>query len=521
MSDSPKPSTSDLTLRQQIVRRKLNEDMAKILNRRPKSALDHFARSVVETRDWTIKEQQIRVLPFGLAQSIPLQLRDAGNALLEETRALNNQYVDSSFRTAEVILACDPDFLDLHARVQAWSVEVAKQLNFKLRHQAQKDPYRTFFNAYDTIVAPLDMGIVDGHERLYALVWETAVDLLPYQLLDNMLLRPGHCKIEHDGTAAHLPTLNLTRDLPSPRGRDYLSNVISMYAVESVAYMDNVVLTPLLAALRHDRTVPGPEDRESQYQQMFADLQEAYRYLLSSDRAERYMFSIPGTTCVATVSFLAPNGCARIVFADNVEKLRQGLHTNYVRGALSIGHDGRIHGWMHPWRTLGLVFGEDDALTLSWWLLKQIHPRMVDDYLRIERYYLHGNDERSAEPTGLEVPDETLLYVALAKASEESSVVDDYMADTASGTAREAADPASSTLPQLRRRYFFKLLERCGVEVAQGKGSEIKLLRKTRHPFRLGNHYGSNPTIPAFLAASILKRLEITRDEWIDALAAG
>jgi hypothetical protein len=81
-----------------------------------------------------------------------------------------------------------------------------------------------------------------------------------------------------------------------------------------------------------------------------------------------------------------------------------------------------------------------------------------------------------------------------------------------------AAD-ASNALPQLRRRYFFKLLERCGVEVAQAQGSEIKLLRKTKRPFRLGNHYGSNPTIPAYLAASILKRLDITREEWIDALA--
>jgi len=76
-------------------------------------------------------------------------------------------------------------------------------------------------------------------------------------------------------------------------------------------------------------------------------------------------------------------------------------------------------------------------------------------------------------------------------------------------------------LPQLRRRYFFKLLERCGVEVAQGKGSEIKLLRKSKRPFRLGNHYGSNPTIPAFLAASILKRLDITHQDWVEAIAAG
>lgn len=73
---------------------------------------------------------------------------------------------------------------------------------------------------------------------------------------------------------------------------------------------------------------------------------------------------------------------------------------------------------------------------------------------------------------------------------------------------------------QLRRRQFFKLLGRCGVSIEQGKGSEIKLLRDGWHPFRIGNHYGNNPTIPHVLAISILKRLGITRDEWLDSVAA-
>jgi hypothetical protein len=74
---------------------------------------------------------------------------------------------------------------------------------------------------------------------------------------------------------------------------------------------------------------------------------------------------------------------------------------------------------------------------------------------------------------------------------------------------------------QLRRRYFFKLLERCGVSIEQRKGSEIKLLRAGGHTFRIGNHYGNNPTIPFFLVINIIRRLGITRDEWLDSLAAG
>ncbi|MFZ3287931.1 MAG: hypothetical protein WA191_13940 [Telluria sp.] len=520
MSNSATPATNALTLQQQIVRRKLNDDMVKILNRRPASPLDRFAHNVVAASDWIVDEQPVRLLPLALCQLISLQQRDVGNALIEETRALNNQYVGCSFRTAEVMLAGDPDFLDLHARAQAWGEDVARQVNFKLRHQARNDPYRTFFSAYDSIIAPIDMTIVHGKERLYSMVWETVIDLLPYQLLDSMVFKPGHCTLSHDATAAHVPELTLACDMPSPRDRERFNTVISLYAVESVAYMDNVVLTPLLAALRQDHTMPGCKEERLQYQQMFTDMLEAYPYLMSSDRAERYMFSIPGTSCMAAFSFLSPSGCARIMFCDDAESLRRGLHTNFMRGALNVGYDGQIKWWMHPWRTLDAVFGPEDAVTLSWWLLKQVHGQLVKDYLNIEHYYLHGTNAQTAEPAACDLRDETLLYVALAKASKrEDAAADADLAESPAGPHADAGS-ASSMLPQLRRRYFFKLLEHCGVQVAQGKGSEIKLLRKTKRPFRLGNHYGSNPTIPAFLAANILKRLDITHEEWVDAIAA-
>lgn len=85
---------------------------------------------------------------------------------------------------------------------------------------------------------------------------------------------------------------------------------------------------------------------------------------------------------------------------------------------------------------------------------------------------------------------------------------------------QRCSDPIRENV-QLRRRQFFKLLGRCGVTIEQGKGSEIKLLRDGWHPFRIGNHYGNNPTIPCVLAISILRRLGITRAEWLDSVAAG
>ncbi|AOI99871.1 hypothetical protein [Burkholderia sp. LA-2-3-30-S1-D2] len=82
----------------------------------------------------------------------------------------------------------------------------------------------------------------------------------------------------------------------------------------------------------------------------------------------------------------------------------------------------------------------------------------------------------------------------------------------------ETMQITTHALPQIRKSRFFKILRACGVEVVQGQGSEKKLLRAGAHTFRLGSHYGLNPTIPSFLACRILRRLEIGRSEWVAAV---
>lgn len=517
MSSPDSPSSIALTQSQQILRRKLKEDMAKSLNRRPVGAQDHYAQYAANSGDWTILEQPSRQLPLSLCQLISLELRDHGNTLFEETRALNNRFAGCSFRAAEVMLSSDSEFLDLHRRALTWGEEVASQVNFKLRHQARDDPYRAFTGAFDSFISQIDTVMAHGSDRLHQMVWAAVLDLLPYKLFEAMLIKPGHCRLSHEATKAHLPHVKLSESVQTARAQELLTRILSLYGVEPMVYIDTVVLTPLLAVLQQDTALPLPNTHSMRYHQMFADLLEAHPYLVSSDRAERYMFYIPGTTCVATFSFLAANGCAKIMFWDDVESLRLGLHSNFVRGCLHIGYDGGISCWMHPWRTLDKVFGPDCAATLAFWLLKQVHGLLVQDYLSIEKYYLHPSDEKTEASVAFSVPDEALLFVALAKAAEGE---EDPESETQPEVLPVDAVHGDGTLPQLRRRYFFKLLGRCGVSIEQGKGSEIKLLRKTKRPFRLGNHYGSNPTIPAFLATNILKRLEITRDEWFDAITA-
>lgn len=508
---------SALTPRQLIMRRKMNDELDKFLRLQPTTPHSRYARKIAVDRDWMIREQPLRQLPYSLTQLLTMDQRDRGNALIEETRLLNNRYKECSFRDIEAMLSGDEDCLDLSELVMEWAEEVSHQVIFKLRNKSKDDPYKTFKGAYRSFVSEIDNDIVHGTDRMYQLVWSAVVDMLPFKLADAMLFKPGHCTLVHDETAAHVPNLSVSERSTKSVETEAMAQLINLYGVETMLYTENVILRPLLAELRLSSASTFWDEQSAQCTSMFADLLEASAYLVSSDRVERYMFPIPGTTCVASFSFVPNDGCAKFMFWDDVESMKRGIPTNFCRGALMIDRKGRMSFYMHPWRTLEAVFGANDGLRLACWLLSQVHGRVVEDYLKIERYFL---DAPNAQADGEVLPegyDETLIYVAWAKASEPDNAV----ILNASVPPDEEDNQRHGVVPQLRRRHFFKLLGRCGVSIEQGKGSELKLLRHAKHPFRLGNHYGSNPTIPAFLAISVLKRLEITRDEWFDALALG
>lgn len=90
----------------------------------------------------------------------------------------------------------------------------------------------------------------------------------------------------------------MTDRLKAAANQQWLTNIVSLYAVEPGVYLDRFILSPLLAALRAMPQLPSlPEQREAIHG-MLADLLEAFPYLMSSARAERLMFHLPGTDCV-------------------------------------------------------------------------------------------------------------------------------------------------------------------------------------------------------------------------------
>ncbi|MBP2667059.1 MAG: hypothetical protein H6Q76_2039 [Firmicutes bacterium] len=497
------------------VRDRFDNLNSKFLRRQIKTPLDEYSLSVINSEDWIIQEQPEKMLPRSLTDLISLQLRDEGNALIEATRELNNRYVGITIRKVQALLVADLDLIDLRQQLLVWAEAVKNAVLYKMRRQASENPYELFTKLYNSFVSDIDNTIAHGNTHMYSRAWTPVMDAIPFWLMDALFIQTGLVTLTHDLDKLHASYLK-GKLLLDPHAARELPRYFNLYGIEPSAYVTEIVLRPLSKVILSEPILPQEAEMQRQVDLYLSDLLEAFPYLLESKRGARHIFSIPGTTCVASFSFLSNHGFARICFGDSHESLVRGIETAYVRGLVEIGYFGQITYTMHPWMSLQRVFGRHTSLALTYWLLKQVHPLVVADYLKIRDYYLDRRNNISPDASEEYVGSEqSATYVPWIEEAQRNSLGNEV---TDSDVNRSEA--GEELLPQMRRSRFFKLLSLCGVEVAQGKGSEIKLLKANAHPFRLGNHYGPNPTIPSFLINNILKRLEITPQEWRAAVAS-
>lgn len=511
----------------QVIARRMREEDAKVLRREAETPLDRYTHSIVQSGDWTIREQAILMLPRGLTDFLSLELRDHGNDLIEETRQLNNQFVGRSMQAVTALLVADIELLDLRGRVLIWMESAIRQVVYRCRRRIQNNPFETYVNLFDAFVRDIDTRIAHGDDRMYQRVWGPAIDCMVYLLIEACFLNSGYATLIHEEAPPHQPRL-VGAILSNPDYAEAIGRDMNLFGVEPVQYINEIVAKPLARLQGSEGYAESRADLLDRFHGYVGDLLEASPYLCASGRTSRYMFAIPGTTCWAAFRFISSYGFGAFFVSDSEEDMRRDLETNSFRGALDVGFDGSFSYFSHPWLTLERVLGSDTVLSVACWMLEQIHAQIVDDYLKIgtnSRKALVGDAAPAVtsneSESGLEqlVTNEIATYASWVREAREG---DDLICDLPPGEGIETYIDhgiAKTRLPQIRQNRFFKLLRACDVEIAQGKGSEKKLLREGSHPFRLGSHYGPNPTIPSFLACQILRRLNITHEEWMSAIA--
>lgn len=475
----------------------------------PSSPLEKYQSQVLKTESWFIAEQPVKLLPRSFTDLISMKLRDEGNALIEETRQINNLHIGESFREVNIASIADLTFIELRGKLLNWAEKAINEVYYKHRRQFNADPFGTYLKHHHGYISYIDQKIAHGEDHLYSALWGSVLDAVPYWLLDKALLQPGKVIISHtpDKSGRLHSQIKISPDLVH-QSKQVIILHLDLYGAEPTCFCESMILRPLLGALATE-AFPPVSAMQQQVNLMMGDLLEATPYLMKNRCYEEYLFEIPGTTCIGGFLYLSPKGIGRFCFSENREYWNEGHARSFYRGMLELDFFGQLAFYMHPWRSLEKIFGAGDSLKLTYWFLKQVHGAVIQEYLRVEKYYLTPQSELDSVKE-----DQDDFYVPWQRPA-----VDDF--EAVAFESEDADSPRGmSTLPQLRRSKFLKILGFCGVRVEQGKGSELKLLKDSAHPFRLGNHYGPNPTIPYFIVDSILKRMQISPEQWRLALAA-
>lgn len=489
------------------------------LRRAPQNIGEAYVASVAKGEDRFILEQAARTLPRSLTELISLLLRDEGNALIEETRLINNRYVGSTIKTLQAQVVGDLEVIELRDRVLDWSERVVNAVLFKMRRQVTAAPVKTYAKLYLSFVHELDTTIAHGSNDLYSLIWDAATEALPYGMLDGIFIQTELISGFYKESAANGESEFFLRQKLRCSNAEwhFVAEQLTLYSYSPTVYAQEVVLRPLLKTLKDELGHVSKSEQRRLCGVYLADLLEAFPYLLSSTRIGKSIFPVEGSRAVAAFDYICRDGFGCFFLSDSASIFEREIAFGKSLGILEVLFDGKIAFYPYPRMTLEAVFGEDDGLLLTYWLLKQARERVLTSYLKINSAYLARGAGAAKEinSEGKNTPDNVYSeYTSWVREAQEP-VSDAEHEETDGLEAQEAAQ-----IPQMRRSRLFKLLSLCGVTIAQGKGSEIKLLRDNSHPFRLGNHYGPNPTVPSFLIANILKRLEISRPEWRQAIAS-
>lgn len=490
---------------------------ARMANIQPVNQSQRYAVQMATRQDQVIHPVSARPVPPALALLISVEMRDEGNALIAESCEFNNACAGRTIFEVRADTVGDLYLLDLRDRVLSWTDRLCDALKYKLRRQFDQDPIRTFCKIYGEFLMEFDQKIAHGQHSVTSLVWAYAMDTLPYRLLTECFIDPGRITMitQADGSRWRMASkFPVTADEQLK-----MQTFFDIYNVFTHEYAKKVVLAQLIDALK---TMPLPSDEvlPAHAAACFADLLEAFPYLVSSKRLGTMVFTLP-TGIAVSFEYATTGGFATFSFYDNETARDLGIKTCTARAILELHFNGQISLMLLPTITLEHLFGARDGCRIAYWLLKAAHDLVVPSYLKISSEYMA---QRAARFANAASPVVATDQPDVAEASVEEPDYSDWLfecATQAPPSVTDSENPDMGTvprLPQMRRTRLFRLLGHCGVTVEQGKGSELKLLRPRAHPFRLGNHYGPNPTVPSFLIASILKRMEITREEWFDAI---
>lgn len=198
-------------------------------------------------------------------------------------------------------------------------------------------------------------------------------------------------------------------------------------------------------------------------------------------------------------------GIGAIMLENSHEKIIDVVKNLPMSGAVfAVEIDGTFSCSCRPWIDAELMkeYGIENALDINLYLLQSIHDKLFSFYCQIDLDTILWNWKNK---TSHNHTDEEII----------SSSCQLKLTDADTDPETKLRNPV---VKKIRKKEFFNILIKLNCTVTKGKGSEIKIFRPGGKIYIVGNHKRNN-YIPVAVIINILKRLEISLDDWMDAVA--
>ncbi|WP_144211407.1 hypothetical protein [Shewanella donghaensis] len=434
------------------------------------------------------------VLNFDKQVFFPISFREALKknyslivALYEESIEAHNLYIAGGRYPEDAFdWFNQAELSELQQKLRVEFSAIGKNLAYKKRRL-------TAFNAqlflYQNILSPLDQFTFYEGRRLQ-LFFEHTIDLLVQSFLSEFIHE--HISLPAKNDFHNPASINYQGFCQSPNEVPFLDNQIGLYNVR-----DYIIAESCIKSVLYD--IKAAKDKPLQIAQrdnranMIFDIYELIPlYIRSWDSNKNKIIINDKLAIFLFMEFGFPS------FAIGKPEDHAEIHTTSTfRFAWSVTHDF----WCMAKQDCKLP----ELELLGDYVLNEFHNKLLSLYSIRQTEKIKSSNVDTIES---EYADFTYKY---------HEVLDEKCASSTSVKSHNVPITKFRPVPSVSMSYFFNfMIKTFDCQVENGKGSEMKIWRKGTAIFTLGKHK-QDQQIHSSLIRRVLKRLDISTDEWLSA----
>jgi hypothetical protein len=363
--------------------------------------------------------------------------------------------------------------------------KIAKQLAYKKRRESL---FKAFKYLQKNVLLPLDSITFSDENYDLNLVFEHAIDLIAQCFI---------CEIFKNKSITYLNDENIRSLCKSAAEYEFLKEIILLYNVSQYFYTEAIV-----DSFVKDLSIEHINDYEDRERKIFDIYELIPLYIKSWDPTAIVCPEVGDFT----VSLMFDTGAP--CFVIHVKDITKDELTTAVLKFIWTPGGQVISSSKRDLKSQNLEI-------LSDYFLNLLHDELLEVYMLRSEEKSCDSIEESFENAEIDDIEFINTYHVIIK-----ELQDDFDVEEHQQSYDDRYSKAKHHIPSLRLTRFTGFMKnnfKCSVE--QGKGSEIKIWRKGTKIYTIGKHK-NNDMIPSFLIIKIIKRLGITKNEWLRELNA-